>query len=459
MSFHRIFIAVFVCTFALAETHAAEQPGRPFPAGDLMQDRIAFQYAVYCLPTCKGDLMKALQAEVHEIDPKLIVLVGLPKKNPDAPAVWVHVENDVAGSYAPPDLKGLQYFGKGITHDQAVEVQGSRQAIALIFAHPKTFAWSGLKTANVLVERVARRVGGLIWDDDSRLMYSADAWHSKRVESWTSVPAEVANHIAIHSYDIDGAYVRSITLGMAKFGLPDIVVEQFSWSDDRNMGNLINSLAQVMAEGARFRVPGTFDLDLRTIRNDIAREKQTKTLLAGATSVAHLNLSGGVPDEGDPKNRLIEIGFDQYSGNGVRAKQDAMLSSLFGAQESVARVKHDGELLKASNKARSRLPELKKAFNDGLQPGAFIELKVPFDVPNDSGHEYMWVEVTKWDDAGKIQGLLRNDPELIPNLHAGEIVAVEQSKVFDYILRHADGSQEGNETGQIILRMQQEHKD
>jgi hypothetical protein len=35
-------------------------------------------------------------------------------------------------------------------------------------------------------------------------------------------------------------------------------------------------------------------------------------------------------------------------------------------------------------------------------------------------------------------------------LHAGQEVEVSEAKVFDYIRRHADGSEEGNETGRII---------
>ena len=47
-------------------------------------------------------------------------------------------------------------------------------------------------------------------------------------------------------------------------------------------------------------------------------------------------------EEGDPKNRLIEIVFHRYPGSDVHARQEKMLGSLFGWDDSVIPVKHDG---------------------------------------------------------------------------------------------------------------------
>lgn len=130
-----------------------------------------------------------------------------------------------------------------------------------------------------------------------------------------------------------------------------------------------------------------------------------------------------------------------------------MFAALFGAEEAIARIRHSDELLALSGKARARLPELHKSFVAGLAPGEFVHLKVPFDVAG-GGHEYMWVEVVQWNSDGRIKGMLRNEPQQVPDLHAGAIVSFAEDDVFDYILHHANGSNEGNETGQLILKMQ-----
>lgn len=83
---------------------------------------------------------------------------------------------------------------------------------------------------------------------------------------------------------------RAITLGMAKVGLPEIVVDQFSWSLNQNMGNVVNLFAQAIAEGGAPKSPGEFELDIRAIRNAQVREPQTTSLKSNATSIALLSL-------------------------------------------------------------------------------------------------------------------------------------------------------------------------
>ena len=61
----------------------------------------------------------------------------------------------------------------------------------------------------------------------------------------------------------------------------------------------------------------------------------------------------------------------------------------------------------------------------------------------------MWVEVTSW-KGDRIRGFLRNEPFNIPTLHIGQEVEVSAATVFDYLRRHADGSEEGNETEKLI---------
>ena len=110
----------------------------------------------------------------------------------------------------------------------------------------------------------------------------------------------------------------------------------------------------------------------------------------------------------------------------------------------------------ASRKAREKLPALREQFNKKMQPGEYIQVKVPFPAPG-GGNEYMWVEVSSW-NGDKIKGLLRNEPVNIPTLHGGQMVAVSEAKVFDYIHTRPDGTQEGNETSKIIQAQEQQMK-
>lgn len=423
-----------------------------YPAGPLMADSIHFQFAVYYLPRPTKDPMTVLK---HLLAREHLRLKIVPEMQdaPDEPIVVAHMQNNVLERYPPPDMESLQYYGRGLSRGQMQALQRSEQALVLDFAHPKSRVWEALRSANKIAEAVARKTGGLVWDNQTKEIFSTKEWQQRRIASWTKAKPDISNHTTIHAYKA-GEYVRAITLGMSKVGLPDVVVEDFSWSLSPSMGNLINIFCQAMAEGTSIAKPGEFDLELRAIKNALVRDPQLKSLKANAKGVALLALVKGKREQGDPKNRLIEITFDRYEGINVHAQQENLLSAFFGSEDAIARVNHRNEdLVTASRQAKARLPKLFKAFKAGLRPGEFIQVKAPFATPN-GGSEWMWVEVTAWHN-NTIKGILKNEPFYIPHLHSGQLVKIHQDEVFDYIRHYPNGREEGNETGSIMQKMQQ----
>ena len=231
------------------------------------------------------------------------------------------------------------------------------------------------------------------------------------------------------------------------------VIDQFSWSLQRNMGHIVNLFGQAIAEGATVTKVGEFHLDFRSIKNATVRESQMTTLKPNGTGIAQLSLRKGTWEEGDPYHPLIEITFERGNGPDIHAKQVDIVSRAFGSEDSIARIQHDDEFEEASRKARERLPSLRVEFNKGFAPGEFLLVKAPFATPDD-GHEWMWVEVNKW-QGDDITGSLQNDPFDIPDLHAGQTVEVSESEVFDFLRVHADATTEGNETSNVIEKQSQ----
>src|SRR6202008_284980 len=107
-------------------------------------------------------------------------------------------------------------------------------------------------------------------------------------------------------------------------------------------------------------------LGLRSVKNSAVRGSQLKSLGANSTGVACPTLKQGRRDAGDPENRLVELAFDRYPGNGVHAKEHLATSAFFGSEGSLAMVNHNVELLAASAAAKAGLPELHRAFDSGL---------------------------------------------------------------------------------------------
>ncbi len=417
-------------------------------SGSPMAEEISFVFVVYFLPSPSSDPMTATKESLKAF-PDLQLIE--PPKAAKAPGMRLipQLASDVQQRNAIPNLKQLERFGRGISRGQAEALQHSEQALALIFKHSKRDVFKAAKIADSVVAAIAQKTGGLIWDDETREMFTVDEWRKRRVATWENELPDIGQQITMHAYN-SGEFARAITLGMSKFGLPDIVVQQFSWSENRSVGNLINLFAQAMAEGANFSKAGEYDIKLRGIRNAAARKSQLTNLGNNAESEARLSFKPGTWEAGDPENRLIEITFDRYPGNDIHARRGKMLASIWGWEEKTVYVKHDGELEAASINAKAKLPALEMAFKAGLAPGEYILLKAPFRMP-DGGREWMWVEVTEW-QGNQIKGLLKNEPKQIPQLHGGQMVSVRQDEVFDFIRRFPDGTEEGNETGKIIER-------
>jgi uncharacterized protein YegJ (DUF2314 family) len=440
---------------AAAQSAAKPVPGAPVPAGSpLKTGPIHFQFAIYYAKAPATDPMAALRGALGKSggSPKLLASMPTPS-SVSAPVVFANWNTTtVLKEYRAPDMESLQRFGRGISREQAEALQKADKALILDFAHPSQLSSAAMQKALQVTLQVARDTDGLLWDEETREVFSPDEWQKRRIDSWANGLPDVSQHMTIHAYR-NGDLVRAISLGMGKFGLPDVVVSDFSWSDNRSMGNLLNAFSQAMVEGITLTQPGQFDMDLRALKHAAARDPMLKGMKPNAAAVARLSLVNGTWESGDPQNRLYEIRFDRYKGPDRYAQQTAMLVSVFGADEDrVTRLKHNDELLAASKAANAQLPKLRDAFAKGLQPGEYILVKAPFTTRG-GGNEWMWVEVARW-NGDAIEGLLKNEPVDVPELHAGQMVKVSQAKVFDYMRRYPDGRQEGNETSKIIARMQ-----
>jgi uncharacterized protein YegJ (DUF2314 family) len=436
--------SMFIQGMAWAASPAPAPNGLIAPA-----DAIVITHALHFAPAPKGDVKK--QAE-ELLESKFPTLKRMSSRNEvvQGPAIFLEVLDMKAEGFEAPTMEQLQYFGRGVTREQGEAMQKSTVAAAFTFTYRAPEAFATLRLADEFMNEIAMRTQGLILDIETRELYTPDHWAAQRLAPPDHGFPDVRAHITIHAYQ-DEEYVRAISLGMNKFGLPDLVIDEFSWSLSRQMGNLINLFAQLLIEGALPRL-GDYDLDVSAVKHTSVREMYEESVLEGAKPVAKLDLVEAVAEDGDPDNRLIELRFDRYEGGSVHEKHQKFAATFYGSVDAVAYIKHNDAVRAASERARKQLPALRKTFKAGLEPGERILLKAPFERP-DGGTEWMWVEVSSW-KSNRIRGLLSNEPEEIPDLHAGATVDVEEDDVFDYIHYKADGTAEGNETGREIQKLQ-----
>lgn len=361
------------------------------------------------------------------------------------------VIGDVARQYKPPTVENLKYFGRGLNLAQAEALQKSPQVLVLVFAVSTRDALTSLLRASNLAYRLASETNALIWDEETREMFTPDAWKKIRVDSWEGQLPDVSRNITIHAYNDEGK-VRAISLGMTKFALPDLVVNDMVWSLSNPLSHTINVVAQTMVEGARPTAQGQFIVNASAIKHAALRARIDSSILTNGKGRGQVLLLQSAPQQGDPENSLAELQFDSASGKDTTSRQTQFVTQFFGAQEDpvIQRKKNDTALREASDRARKKLPALRAAFQAGLQPGESILLKAPFTTI-EGGVEWMWVEVTKW-PGERITGMLGNTPRYVPSLKAGQMVEIKESEVFDYLRKFPDGKLEGNETSEILSK-------
>jgi uncharacterized protein YegJ (DUF2314 family) len=444
----------FLCAVATVSAAEPGKAGNTIPAGDLRDDSGFYSIVFYYSPDPSADPEATARALVAKAFPGVPFLT---EEKPEIRPPFIAIEDERAPLkiFPVPPTSYFKYAGRGLGAEAIAGIQKTSRATRLLLIAPREDVWKAGRKFTQLAHDFATATGATLWDSATRECFSREAWKEKRLTTWPEdqeIP-DIKNHVTMHLYQPDdrSRYLRVITLGMEKFALPDLVVEKLVSSDGKGAGNLINLVAQLLAEKPQVTDATKVLFRVADLRSPTQRKYFEEDWLEKATGEIRLTLLKGKPDEGDPENRLIELDFRNAPGKTNEERRNAALSTLWGSKDEVVGVKHDAELLDASEQARAKLPALRKQFTAGLPPGERLLLKVPF-ARDDEGQEWMWVEVMQWPTSGKISGILQNDPFYIKSLRAGSKVRIEEGEVFDFIHYRADGTIEGNETGKIMQK-------
>jgi uncharacterized protein YegJ (DUF2314 family) len=349
--------------------------------------------------------------------------------------------------FISPDITLLLNTFTNMSEEETQRFGKAKQAIAISFFGTKNNVIGKQQNICDFIYAIVKNKKVIIGDISTYEFFSPAMWKKARVDNFTSKIKNITGHVTIHLYR-EEEFCRAVTLGMNKFCLPEISMKNFPCSDQNTFGDIINATIQTLSEDPFINRDSSLMINLNAIKNDTVRKYLLYDIKPQAKKAAQIKLRSVIPEEGDNPTfqLLIEFNDDNYSS--PQEQQMALADNLFGSKDSLSYAQHDAELLQASQKARLRLPELRDLFSKGLEPGYSIMVKYPFPTKA-GGNEWMWVEVTKW-HSEDMQGVLQNDPYEIDELHAGAIVDMKESKIFDYLLYKPDGTFEGNETGEII---------
>ena len=401
-------------------------------ANALVQGPVTQRFAVYALPGGKTKLATIARAKAEGFT----IAENLDALKPGQLAIASPPITD----FAPPDARSLEFMGKGLSPAEIEAVQKSSEVVTLSMRSEPIEAGENHLRVLKLAAAIAADSDGLVWDEDTRQLFSKDAWAS-RLEHPPNDPRNQPFHFTVHMYR-EGELLRMVTLGLAKFGLPDIVMEDVPHNATGPLNTLINALSVQMAVDGVLQTPGRMRVDPKVVYGDDAP--------SGAAPVT-LSLAKTTADEGDPDNRLVQIVFPGPADR-LFERQLAAAETLAPTGDDIVTLDHDEELLKASAQAKTQLLAMRKEFADGVPDMSELAVKAPFATTS-GGTEWMWVSVTSW-KGDTIRGVLDNEPYDVPSLEHGSKVEVKESSIFDFVYRKADGTELGGKTVEIMLRRQ-----
>ncbi|MDF2698173.1 MAG: hypothetical protein K0S65_6556 [Labilithrix sp.] len=247
-------------------------------------------------------------------------------------------------------------------------------------------------------------------------------------------------------YRQDDGTVRLLSLGMIRFGSPDITLRGANMSAGPALAHVLNAAAAKIAHGASAAAI-TVTLD------DIARlvGKKPAALSSNPSDARPVTLEIATPErvEGDPDNEMVEL---TPSDGATPEAWDAIVASLFGMPSSISAPVDDKELADVAKKAQRELPAAIQRFEAGEGE---LFLKGPFPIPPESRvdggatTEMLWIAVASC-DARQCTGTLSNEPTYATNIALGKTTSVKRAEAADWVIQRHDGGLAGGESIKVL---------
>ena len=192
-----------------------------------------------------------------------------------------------------PSISFLQ-----LSEQETKALQETNQAIQIVFYGTRDHISEKQSKINKLVLEITDKKKVFIVDLSTLEVFNISMWKQNRVDPFNEEPLNISSQVTIHTYR-EKEFCRAVTLGMNKFGLPEISVRNFPCSDQNSYGNLINTTIQTLFENPSINADSTLTVDLRTIKNTALREFLLSTCKQNASQIVKLQLRQVDREEGD----------------------------------------------------------------------------------------------------------------------------------------------------------------
>ena len=290
-----------------------------------------------------------------------------------------------------------------------------------------------------LAAALAGKVGGFVYDQVVNRVERPADFAKHVITAPLGAPTFRKDRVDFQFASRQGGTVRLISAGMVRFGAPDLEVFSASRAVANRLADVMVALADALATGAE-----TSPLAIALEDIERARGEKFDADAGMPPSVPiDIDLEDATPESGDPNEIMARI----VPPDGVTPEgYDDMVEMFFGqssawqppSEDEFKLIKDKAQAALASALARHKKERLELFVQLGFPTAAALKHDASPDASDLDAFEWMWVEVTAFDDKD-ITGTLIDEPESVPGAAKGQSVTRKRSEVSDYLLKLADG--------------------
>ncbi|BDI30624.1 hypothetical protein CCAX7_26750 [Capsulimonas corticalis] len=348
----------------------------------------------------------------------------------------------------------LRACAPSLAEDQRGEIDSATHFITVRASDhlpgPRLGLWAAVAATMACAERYGARV---VLDADT---CAAFPLKNPFRELHMQMTPRVASFVVCPYSMSDSGAATMTTRGMARFGLPDLLLGDIPPIDMQALAMTVVGLCQVLVtmvgdvhrgddSPAPF-IPSILETVVTASYLKMSRSREMDTPPANKNAEARVRLEHR-PRPGYPLERYFTLlPPEGYSGE-YGAWLHSLVSTFFQIEDTMHEVFHGDGMEQAHRRAIAELPAVKQRYLSGaLGPWRFgVKYGFPVGDPRDDNHEYMWVFVREW-VGGRIAGELVNTPQMRTDLRAGQRIDLTETDVFDWIIVGPNGPQEGGYT-------------
>ena len=330
-----------------------------------------------------------------------------------------------------PSLQALQYFGRGFDQSKANRIMASDYSVSFIGVGPFDKSHKLLRKITQCVGGIAEKYDAFIYDVSDSLTFTPVSFENIRLGEIKKGFLS-ASQFGVRAYRVEKG-IRSVSMGLEKFGQPNLVIENFSDHHMAYMDKLFSIVLQHVIESPIPVKPGPMVFDIKNIANPAVRSELGSSVEANGSGKTKLMFKKAASLDGDPLG-LLAVSFENSPGDSLWLEQANLLKHVFGKDRTISNVPDPDRLESAVTLAKLRakaiLEEDHALEKDGMRLLVAIVMA--------EHEEVVWVEVAEW-KAQQGMGVLLSDPIHTKSFRSGMTYKFDYNSIMDFKLYGTDG--------------------